>query len=514
MKEWRHGQADAKDHSGARHVTASKEHTLRLTSAHGVVLLSSVTLVILVTLLAVRLPLFLDEAVSLNEARQPGWRNVVRVIQAWDRGKPPLYFLILHFWLTLFPATEVSLRTPSIIFAGLSIPVLFVIGKDIVGRKAAALACALLAINPQFVLVSSWARMYSLFFLLTLSSSLCLVRAIRSRTRGPADAWYLVSVAALLYVHNFSLLVICMHWTYVLLFHRGRFLRVVWLTVMAGTLYLPWAWIAYHQLASILQPGSPISWIPSPTALNLLGVFKHLAGSELLAMLFVPVSAFTVITCIGGIRAKGFKEDGAWSQRVAGVGLAVSWMVVPVALVFGFSWTARPIYVFHYVLFILPGFLWLVAAGAVELDRRGGRVVVPVFAGAAVVLSGVSIVGIMQDEARPDWRTMAQYVVSRRSEGDIVVVDIGDPAHRLAYAYYDRASEVFGIRAGFHEKQSWRTRRAVLGGEPGWVWVVAKRGAAEGPGGSRGVEFGSYGVYRLSRSSLAVNGEALDGGFP
>ena len=93
-----------------------------VTSCMGVVGLAAI-------LYSVKLPLSIAEAVSLNEALRPT-----------AAGKPPLYFLLLHYWLALAPPTELWLKFSSVLFATLSVPAVFGVGRAFLGVWPAAAA--------------------------------------------------------------------------------------------------------------------------------------------------------------------------------------------------------------------------------------------------------------------------------------------------------------------------------------------------------------------------------------
>jgi len=480
--------------------------------AYPLVILSTIILVVLTTVFAATLPLFLDEAVSLNESQQSTPRDVVHVIQTWDQGKPPLYFLFLHYWLKLFPIAEIYLRLPSIIFAGLSIVPLFLTGKALVGARAAALSCALLAINPEFIFVSSWGRMYSLFFLLTLVGSYSLYCMVHSANRFLASTCYLVSLVCLLYLHNFAVLVLAVHLAYVMLCNRSALAGMLLVLLMAVTAYLPWLSVAYGQFISITHETSAISWISSPTVLNLLGVFKHLAGSVLLAVLFLPFAILAMLRSWSILDKTSSAGTRPTSRGAHDIRFALIWIGLPVSLTFGFSWTVRPIYAFHYLLFILPPFLWLVAAGVEDLRAKLGRVIVPAFVGVTIVFSAASLYGIAFDDRRPDWRGIAKYVASHRANEEIVLVE--DPAQRLPYGYYDRAGEVYGVERGFLRKVWFEGWEAFPDAGPEKVWVVAEKASLVETGFASVAEYGLFGVYRIPRGGLELHLRGLSRGFP
>jgi uncharacterized membrane protein len=98
---------------------------------------------------------------------------------------PPIYFVLTHLWLKLFPADGgiVSLwaaRSLSAIFGAASIPAMFGFGwfafrSRLVGQMAAAM----MAVSPFGIYLAQEARHYTLAILFLIASMCCLIMAIR-----------------------------------------------------------------------------------------------------------------------------------------------------------------------------------------------------------------------------------------------------------------------------------------------------------------------------------------------
>lgn len=118
---------------------------------------------ILVILLAIRLvslnqSLWLDEAISANVARNYSYGEIITKFSPSD-FHPPLYYLMLKSWTSIFGNSEVSLRLPSVIFSLITVYVVYLLA----GPAAAGLA----GFNPLLIYYSQEARMYSMVTMLT-----------------------------------------------------------------------------------------------------------------------------------------------------------------------------------------------------------------------------------------------------------------------------------------------------------------------------------------------------------
>ena len=70
-------------------------------------------------LISLNQSLWLDEATTALVARMPIADFFTKFMPA--DFHPPLYYIVVHFWVRLFGASEISLRIPSIIFGILTI---------------------------------------------------------------------------------------------------------------------------------------------------------------------------------------------------------------------------------------------------------------------------------------------------------------------------------------------------------------------------------------------------------
>ncbi len=110
---------------------------------------------------------WLDEAISALTAQKPflyQWTGITGDFQ------PPLFYLILHFFLKLGITSEWFLRIPSVVFGVLTVFVAFQFTHELFDRKTALLASILLATSQFHVYYSQELRMYSLLALLSLIS--------------------------------------------------------------------------------------------------------------------------------------------------------------------------------------------------------------------------------------------------------------------------------------------------------------------------------------------------------
>ena len=119
-------------------------------------------------------------------------------------GSPPLYYMLLHVWMSWFGTSELATQSLSAIFGLLCVPAAFWAGQVTMGRRVAWAAAAIAAVNPFLTLHAYEARMYALLILLGIVTSTAFVLAYVQRRRVWAPIFG-VLLAAMLYTHNWAL---------------------------------------------------------------------------------------------------------------------------------------------------------------------------------------------------------------------------------------------------------------------------------------------------------------------
>ena len=88
--------------------------------------------------------LWFDEGVSVAIARLD-WHNFLRIL--WRReANMSLYYLLLHPWL-YFGNSEAFVRGLSVVFALLTVPAIYFLGRRLFDSRAGLIAAALLSVN-------------------------------------------------------------------------------------------------------------------------------------------------------------------------------------------------------------------------------------------------------------------------------------------------------------------------------------------------------------------------------
>jgi uncharacterized membrane protein len=227
--------------------------------------LAGIVLVGVVLRLAVPRGIWLDEAISVHQARL-SLHGLFHTLYYSDR-QPPFYILVLWATIKVFGHSEFAIRLPSLVAGTLVIPTVFELARELYDRRTGLVAAAFAAVCPLLIWYSQEVRMYMFGVLFGLLALLFQLRAIRNPSFGNW-AGYILATAALLWSVYFGVLMIVIQqlvFAGVLLQRRGtgRDLR----PLVMGFLYalailvmqlIPFFVFAHHQWATTTAAaGSP-----------------------------------------------------------------------------------------------------------------------------------------------------------------------------------------------------------------------------------------------------------------
>ena len=174
-------------------------------TSNALLILGGLVLVGLVLRLAVPRGIWLDEAITIHQARL-SLHDLFQNLYNGDR-QPPLYHLTLWATIRAFGHGEAAVRLPSLIAGTLLIPALYELARELYDRRTGLIAAAFAAVSPVLIWYSQEVRMYEFAALFGLLALLTQLRAIRNGTMLNWAA-YILATAALLWSHYFGLVVI------------------------------------------------------------------------------------------------------------------------------------------------------------------------------------------------------------------------------------------------------------------------------------------------------------------
>jgi hypothetical protein len=314
-----------------------------------------------------------------------------------SESTPPLYYNIAWVWARAFGHAEVGLRSLSAVCGVLTIPVAYLVGARLIGRRAGLIAAALTACSPLLIWYSQEARSYAMLVLLTGLSLLAFVIARDSPTPRALASWVLASGLALA-THYFAVLTVIPEAVWLLAQQR----RVPGVRVAVAVIAL--CGLALIPLALSQNGTGHDSWIATaPLGLRLRQVVpQFLIGTGAPARIVLrDVSLVLVLIALVRLALDRREPERGPALVAGGLALAGSTLCLAIALV-GFD----DLITRNVIALWLPAALVVAAALAAWRSARIGAVI-------AAVLCGIGItaaVGVATDRSlqRPDWRFVAR----------------------------------------------------------------------------------------------------------
>ena len=129
-----------------------------------------------------------DEVVTASRVLRAGFGHAMHAVWTGE-STPPVYYALAWVWTQLVGTGEFGLRSISAAAGVATVPVAYLIGVELRGRRAGLWAAALVAVNPMMLWYSQEARAYALVALFGALSVLYWLRAERRGARRDFVWW-------------------------------------------------------------------------------------------------------------------------------------------------------------------------------------------------------------------------------------------------------------------------------------------------------------------------------------
>src|SRR6266540_3832297 len=143
----------------------------------------------------------MDEPYSIFYA-QFDVKNIVS--ELLKGNNPPLWELILHFWIKLFGIGKVSVRFLPMLFSSITVVYIFFTGYRFFNYKVGLTAGLLFTFSNYHMIFAHEARVYPLFCLLGTVSMYCFLLYWRHPTRWKYLVIFTLSNVLMCYGHYFG----------------------------------------------------------------------------------------------------------------------------------------------------------------------------------------------------------------------------------------------------------------------------------------------------------------------
>ena len=394
-------------------------------------------------LLLVRLgdrSLWWDEIINVYIERQP-LEGILASLSVepgvYHDIRPPLYHLLMHFWITIAGTSDLAMRAPSALMGSVVVALTYALGRELGSAKLGRAAAFLTAIAPGGLMYFRMGRYYALTSALALLASWIFVRLWYGRG-GRLWVAYGAVALAMYYTDYLSVSVLAAHTLFALwrgLRSRRAFVvRFLGVQALVACLFLPWVPFILAQV------GWAGGLVAADLSSSLLGyalkvafpLVSFTAGETLFPW---ELPALASYCAFGALLVLGVVRGQMGLQRRL---LLISLLVIPLLGTIGVISLVLPTLPFigvpNRTLFALPCLNLVAASGLLSLKRRWLKVaaisIVAVVAALGVgnYYCGVNFFNPIYAVAADE---LVDFVLAGSQTGDIVI-----SAEDIGFAYY------------------------------------------------------------------------------
>ncbi|MFS8158803.1 MAG: hypothetical protein ACMG6E_01060 [Candidatus Roizmanbacteria bacterium] len=288
-----------------------------------------------------------DEAYTYIMSRQ----SLLHILTSTAKDfNPPLYYIIIHFWMKIFGHGEVALRSFSLLcLVGtvlFSVLILEQFGK--MKSKWIYIYAILMTFNPVVLYYSFEARMYALLALMTTVSWYFFLKK--------SHKWYIISSILALYTHYFFVLALISQYLVAFLWNKKETWRQHMVNAFAiGVAFLPW----FIMSSQALLTKSTSFWIPYVTKSDVFNSFGlWFTGYEKVWEYYDPYLR-TISGILLAIVLFLFISQRKFIKKNYLAKVLIMWAFIPFIFTFLVSFF-KPLYVPRYIIFSNVGFMILI----------------------------------------------------------------------------------------------------------------------------------------------------------
>jgi mannosyltransferase len=277
-------------------------------------------------------------------------------------GSPPLYYMLLHVWMSVFGSSEGTTHWLSALFAIITVPAGAWAAWSLFGRRAGLIAGVLFALNPFITAYAEETRMYTLMVLLGLLATAGFIHGFVYRRRAYLIL-FAVCQALMLYTHSWGIFygvgaAIALIPIWSVSDDRRALLRDAAMAFGgAAILFLPWLPTLLYQAA---HTGSP--WDSTPNLGAPVQISRNLMGGDRATAALVLGASIGLSALWMRSRRKTPEAMSMWALILFPIGTL------------GFGWILShftPVWAFRYFAPIVPALLLLAAFGLARARGLG-----------------------------------------------------------------------------------------------------------------------------------------------
>lgn len=364
--------------------------------------------------------MWLDEVVNIHEAEKN--------FMSWNNSLPPLYFVVLHFWLNL-GKSEMAVRSLSVILGVFSVFLIYKTGVELYGEKEGLVSAFLLAISQTAILFSRNAMYYSLFIPLSILSVYYFLKMDKEPTNSN-KILFLVSISLDFYSHYFTVLLLLVFIIFKIWKYRSEKNKddIRSFCILAGIFLV------------LIAPALPI-FISETTSKTASSNFKFNFQTDYSPDFIKNIIIYLVINeifsdysilpfIIMGLFLVGvFSSKDNYEKSIT---LLIMWLCIPIMAVFVLTGFISNLHI-RYLVFVLPALLIISSRGILAIPeavnnliekygvKLNSYIIISVII-IAIVSSSYPVLDNYYKSKEYDWRGAARFIENNAEENSNVIL--------------------------------------------------------------------------------------------
>lgn len=223
-----------------------------------------------------------------------------------NEPNPPLFMLILHFWVKLFGISPYSVRIIPLLFNALTPVFIYLTGKKISNYQGGILAAGLFILSSYQFYFGMETRTYSLLLCATSAAIYYLFSNLQNPERRDFLAGLIISNIALVYSHYFGLFVVFTEFLTALYYFRNRLAlkKILIALVATGVSFLPMSVIIVKQFFLSKKQ----TWVKPPEASFYWREIVMFMNSKMVIWITLAVIGVGILLWLAGKQKKHYPD--------------------------------------------------------------------------------------------------------------------------------------------------------------------------------------------------------------
>jgi mannosyltransferase len=389
----------------------------------------------------------LDEAQTLWQTSHsvPGLLKVV----AQD-VHVPLYHLVVHFWLLYIGTSISSVRLLSLGFFLVTIPFVYLLGRQVMAYKWALVATVIFSFLPFMNWYANEARMYTMLAMMAIINQYFFVRIMRSKSYG----WigFVLSAMVGVYSHYFFVFNLVAEGIYFLAnrkyFPAKTLRKLLALAVLLGVLLSPWL----YYFVKLGSASATRPMVPKPSTVDFFNAYSQfIFGFQDDRINTILVSCWPLLVVFAFFAVRRSRGLNRSVQFLITIGL------LPVLLAYGLSLVIQPFFLSRYLISsiaaLVIAMVWFISL----YPKRLAMLMTVALVGVLIGTAYAQDYGPNNPE-RENYQQAVSYIQTHASQRDVIVLSAPFTVYPFEY-YYNGPVQIQTIPI-------WN--RAVAGGIPAY----------------------------------------------